>query len=69
MATKGTQVPTYTNAHCFCIFLIFQNFFFYFIKKQNKVKLKSKQTKNMLNNVMHKTKLTQNKKPKQTSNA
>ena len=26
MAIQGTQVPMYTNTHCFCIFMIFQIF-------------------------------------------
>ena len=29
MAIQGTQVPMYTNTHCFCIFLIFQFFFLF----------------------------------------
>ena len=54
MAIQGTQVPMYTYTHYFCIFLIFfkKN---YFYEKQNKEKLKNKQTKNMLNKIMHKT--------------
>ena len=44
IAIQGTQVPMYTNTHCFCIFLIFQ-FFFNFYEKQSKAKLKNKQTK------------------------
>ena len=42
MAIQGTQVPMYISTHLFCIF--FFNFFF-FLWKQNKVKLKNKQTK------------------------
>ena len=66
MAIQGTQVPMYTNTHCFCIFLIF-NFFLY--EKQNKPKLKKKTNKNKLNKAMHKTRLIQNKKAKHISNA
>ena len=46
MAIQDTQVPMYTNTHCFYIFLIFQkqNYFLFF-EKQNKAKLKNKQTK------------------------
>ena len=62
MAIQGTQVPMYTNTHCFCIFLIFQIFLFY--EKQNKAKLKTKQTKNMLNKAKHKTRLTQKQESK-----
>ena len=58
MAIQGTQVPTYTNTHCFYIFLIFQ---FFLYEKQNKVKLKNKQTTHVKQNkAMHKTRLTQN---------
>ena len=68
MAVQGTQVPMYTNTHYFCIFLIFQKFFKFFMK--NKIKQNWKQTnKNKLNKAKHKTRLTQNKKAKQTSNA
>ena len=66
MVIQGTQVPMYTNTDCFCIFLIFQFFFNFYIK--NKInKTKSKQ--NMLNKAKHNTKLTQNLKAKHTSNA
>ena len=58
MAIQGTQVPTYTNTHCFSIFLM---------KKKIKIE-KRKKKKNMLNKVMHKTRLAQNKKAKDTSN-
>ena len=69
MVIQGTQVPMYTNTYCFCVFLIFQ-IFLYFYKKQNKAKLKTnKQTNNMLNKAKYKTRLTQNRKVKQTSNA
>ena len=44
MAIQGTQVPMYTNTHCFCIFLIFLFLFW----KTNKIKTeqpnKNKQT-------------------------
>ena len=33
IAIQGTQVPIYTNTHCFCIFLIFQNFLFFYEKQ------------------------------------
>ena len=39
MAIQGTQVPMYTNSHCFCIFLIFQFFFLIFMKKKSKLKI------------------------------
>ena len=45
MAIQGTQVPIYTNTHCFCIFLIFQFFLFLFLWKTNKAKLKTTKTK------------------------
>ena len=54
MAIQGTQVPMYTYTHYFCIFLILKKKN-YFYEKQNKEKLKNKQTKNMLNKIMHKT--------------
>ena len=41
MAIQGTQVPMYTNTHCFCIF----QFFLFLYEKQNKAKLKRKQPK------------------------
>ena len=50
MAIQGTQVPIYTNTHCFCIFLIFQFFFF---EKQIKQKLKIK-NKNKQKTIKHK---------------
>ena len=37
MAIQGTQVPKYTNTHCFCIYLIFP---FFILKKKNKIKTK-----------------------------
>ena len=43
MAIQGTQVPMYTNTHCFCIFQFFIYLFLY--EKQNKPKLKGIQTK------------------------
>ena len=63
MAIQGTQVPMYTNTHCFCIFLIFQSYFILFLyEKQNKSKLKkiNKQKHVKQNKVLHKTRLTQN---------
>ena len=45
MDIQGTQIPMYTNTHCFCIFLIFQFLFLFSYEKQNKAKLKNKQTK------------------------
>ena len=42
MAIQGTQVPMYTNTHCFCIFLIFQKKKLFLYEKQNKTKLKKK---------------------------
>ena len=53
------------NTYCFCIFLIFD-----FFLMKSKIKQNWKQTnKNMLNKAKHKTRLTQNKKAKHTSNA
>ena len=67
MAIQDTQVPMYTNTHCFCIFSIFLNFFY---EKNNKVKLKIIKQKHVKQNkAMHKTRLTQNNKAKHTSNA
>ena len=40
MAIQGTQVPMCTNTHCFCIFLIFQNFILFYEKQNKKKKLK-----------------------------
>ena len=51
MAIQGTQVPMYTNTHCFCIFLIFQFFF-----KQNKIKTKQ-QNKNRQTTCKHERKM------------
>ena len=45
MAIQGTQVPMYTNTHCFCIFLNFPKFFKIFYEKQNKAKLKTNKQK------------------------
>ena len=67
MVIQGTQVPMYTNTHYFCIFFIFQ-FFIYFYEKQNKTKLKNKQTKTC-KHTKYKTRFTQKQKAKQTSNA
>ena len=36
MAIQGTQIPMYTNTHCFCIFLIFQIFLNFYEKKKIK---------------------------------
>ena len=44
MAIQGTQVPIYTNTHCFCIFLIFQKKNF---MKKKKSKTENNQNKNM----------------------
>ena len=66
MAIQGTQVPMYPNTHCFCIFLIFQFLFYFYEKKNPKLKInKQKHVKQAI----HKTRLTQNKKAKHTSNA
>ena len=54
MAIQGTQVPIYRNIHCFCIFLIFQ-FLFYFYMKNKIKKIEKQPNKNMLNNAKHKT--------------
>ena len=43
MAIQGTQVPMYTKHILFLYFSDFSKFFFY--DKQNKEKLKNKQTK------------------------
>ena len=42
MAIQGTQVPIYTNAHCFCIF---QNFSKKIFEKKKKLKLKTNKQK------------------------
>ena len=48
MAIQDTQVPIYTNTHCFYIFLIFQKKkFFLFFEKQNKAKLKINKQKHV----------------------
>ena len=44
MAIQGTQVPIYTNTHCFCIFF-FSIFFNY--EKQNKAKLRINKQKHV----------------------
>ena len=44
MAIQDTQVPMYTNTHCFCIFLIFH---FFFKEKHNKAKLKTNKQKHV----------------------
>ena len=67
MAIQGIQVPIYTYTHCFCIFFFFNCLFIY--EKKNKVKIGKQLNKNIKKHTKHKTKLTQNKKPKQTSNA
>ena len=69
MAIKGTQVPIYTKHTLFLYFSDFSFFFNIYEKKKQKGKTENKQTKNMLNKTKHKTRLTQNKKEKQTSNA
>ena len=61
MAIQGTQVPMYTNTHCFCIFLIFQFIYLFLYEKQNKAKLKNKQIKTCKRKQSIKTRLTQNK--------
>ena len=45
MVIQGTQLPMYTNTLFLYFFFIFQYFFFY--EKQNKAKLKNKQTKHV----------------------
>ena len=45
MVIQGTQVPMYTNTHCFCIFLIF--FFFNFYEKKNKAKIENNKQKHV----------------------
>ena len=48
MAIQGTQVPMYTNTHCFCIFLIFKKKLYIFMKNkinQNWKENKQKQIK------------------------
>ena len=65
MAIQGTQVPMYTNSHCF---YIFQFFNFYMKKKNQNWKETNKNTLNK-NKGKHKPRLTQNNKAKHTSNA
>ena len=60
MAIQGTQVPMYTNTHCFLYFYDFSIFY---------IKNKINKTENKLNKTKHKTRLTQNLKAKHTSNA
>ena len=66
MAIQGTQVSIYTNTHY--VFFWFFNFFFIHEKK-NKVKFEKQLNKNIKKHTKHKTRLTQNKKEKQTSYA
>ena len=71
MAIQGTQVSMYTNTlFLYFFFLIFQFFNFFFYEKNNKAKLKIIKQKHIKQNkAMHKTRLTQNKEAKHTSNA
>ena len=48
MAIQGTQVPMYTNIHCFCIFFIFQ-LLLLFLYEKKKTKTEKKKNKNKLN--------------------
>ena len=66
ISIQGTQVPIYTNIHCFCIFPIFQIFIFIFMKKK---KTEKQPNKNIKKHTKHKTRLTQKLERKQTSNA
>ena len=45
MDIQVTQVPMYTNTHYFCIFLIFQFLFNFYMKKKLKKKKKKKTNK------------------------
>ena len=57
MAIQGTQVPTYINTHCFCIFFPFdfsKFLFFIFIWKTKLTKNEKKNNKNKLNKAMYK---------------
>ena len=56
MAIQGTQVPIYTNAHCFLYFSIL---FFIFYEKKNKTKPEKQLKKNIKKHTKHKTRLTQ----------
>ena len=68
MAIKGIQIPMYTKHTLFLYFSDFSIFFSTFMK--NKIKQNWKETnKNILNKAKYKTRLTQNKKAKHTSNA
>ena len=71
-AIQGIQVPIYTKTHCLCTFLFFQFFIFLIFMKRKikeKKKPKKKPNKNIKKHTDHKTRLTQNKKAEQTSNA
>ena len=59
MAIQGTQVPIYTNTHCF---LYFSNFLFYFYEKKKKTKTKKQPNKNIKEHTKYKTRLTEKKK-------
>ena len=67
MAIQGTQVPMYTKH---TLFLYFSDFsiFILFLWKKNNPKLKINKQKHV-KQAIHKTRLTQNKKAKHTSNA
>ena len=67
MAIQSTQVPMYTNTHCFLYFSIF--IFIFMKNKINQNWKEKKKNKNKLNKTMHKTSPTQNNKVKHTSNA
>ena len=64
MAIQGTQVPKYTKH---TLFLYFFSIFF-LMKNKIKQKLKTNKQKHV-NKAKHKTRPTQNKKAKHTSNA
>ena len=66
MAIQGTQVPLYTKHTLFLNISDFRFFFLIFLK--NKEKLKTNKQKHV-KKIKHKTRLTQNKKAKHTSNA
>ena len=65
MAIQGTQVPMYTKH---TLFLYFSDFFFKFYIK-NKINKTENKQKHVKQRKAWKTRLTQNKKAKQTSNA
>ena len=70
MVIQGTQVPMYTNTHCFYIFLIFQFFNFFIWKKKDKINqnYKKKKTKNKTKNKkQNKKKKTKTKTKPKTS--